>query len=81
LGIALGTTLGRVTLVGLGARREFFLSVLLGAIIGIPAILTLASVFGAAGGAWGLAIGELASVTAQAIFVAIAWRNRSKDYK
>jgi O-antigen/teichoic acid export membrane protein len=73
LGIALGTTLGRVTLVGLGARREFFVSVLLGAIIGIPAILVLAAWFGAAGGAWGLAIGELVSVSCQAVFVARAW--------
>jgi O-antigen/teichoic acid export membrane protein len=67
--IALGTTLGRITLVGLGARREFMVSVLLGAAAGIPAVLILASQFGAAGGAWGLAVGEFVSVTAQSILV------------
>lgn len=75
--IALGTTLGRVTLVGLGARREFFVSVLIGATIGIPAILVLAGLFGAAGGAWGLALGEFASVTAQSIFVVRVWQASS----
>ncbi|WP_168626457.1 polysaccharide biosynthesis protein [Cryobacterium sp. BB307] len=76
LGIAIGTVLGRVTLVALGARREFMTSVLIGAAAGVPAILLLAGAFGAAGGAWGLAIGELTSVTCQAIFVALRWRTR-----
>ncbi|MDF1479172.1 polysaccharide biosynthesis protein [Leifsonia sp. H3M29-4] len=73
LGIALGTALGRVTLVALGARREFMTSVLLGAGIGVPAILLLAAQFGSAGGAWGLALGEAVSVTCQAIFVLRRW--------
>ncbi len=73
-GIALGTGLGRVVLVALGARREFLVCVLLGASAGVPAILLLAGQFGAAGGAWGLAIGELVSVAAQAVFVALRWR-------
>jgi hypothetical protein len=30
-------------------------------------------VFGAAGGAWGLALGEFSSVTAQSIFVRRTW--------
>ena len=76
LGIAIGTVLGRVTLVALGARREFMTSVLIGAAVGVPAILLLAGAFGAAGGAWGLAVGELTSVTCQAIFVALRWRAR-----
>ncbi len=71
--IALGTTLGRVTLVGLGARREFMTSVFIGAAVGIPALLILSSHFGAAGGAWGLASGEFASVTSQSIFLRRAW--------
>lgn len=75
LGIALGTALGRITLVGMGARRAFFVSVLFAAGVGVPAILVLSSLFGAAGGAWGLAIGELVSVTAQAISV---WRLRRR---
>jgi O-antigen/teichoic acid export membrane protein len=72
--IALGTSLGRVTLVGMGARREFMTSVFIGAAVGIPSILGLSAVLGAAGGAWGLALGELASVTAQALFLARVWK-------
>lgn len=75
LGIALGTSLGRITLVGMGARRQFMLSVLLAAAIGVPAILVLSATYGAAGGAWGLAIGETVSVFTQAMFV---WRIRAK---
>ncbi len=77
--IALGTTLGRITLVGLSARREFMTSVLLAAAIGIPAVLVLASQFGAAGGAWGLAIGEFVSVTAQSIFLASKWKATARE--
>jgi O-antigen/teichoic acid export membrane protein len=76
-GIAMGTGLGRVVLVGLGARREFLVCVLLGAAAGVPAILVLAALHGAAGGAWGLAIGELVSVTAQSIAVVRQWRRRA----
>ncbi len=65
LGIALGTTLGRITLVGMGARREFLMSALLAAAVGVPAILILSSQFGAVGGAWGLASAEIVSVLAQ----------------
>lgn len=50
-GIAVGTALGRVILIGLGARREFLVCVIIGATIGVPAILILAANFGAAGGA------------------------------
>lgn len=76
-GIATGTALGRVVLVGLGARRDFLVCVLLGAAVGVPAILVLAGLHGAAGGAWGLAIGEMVSVTAQAITVLRRWRRRA----
>ncbi len=72
-GIALGTSLGRVTLVGLGARREFMSSVFIAAAVGIPAILLLSASYGAAGGAWGLAVGELASITAQSLFLRRVW--------
>ena len=74
-GIALGTSLGRITLVGMGARRQFMLSVLLAAAVGVPAILLLSATYGAAGGAWGLAIGETVSVCTQALFV---WRLRAQ---
>lgn len=73
LGIALGTALGRVVLVGLDARREFMISVVLGAIVGVPAVLGLASLYGASGGAWGLALAEVVSVTSQALFVVRCW--------
>lgn len=73
LGIALGTSLGRVTLVGLGARREFMISVFFAAAVGIPSILVLSGLFGAAGGAWGVALGEIASVTAQSVFLRLVW--------
>jgi O-antigen/teichoic acid export membrane protein len=73
LGIALGTALGRVILVGLEARRDFMVSVIIGAAVGIPAVVILASTFGAAGGAWGLALAELVSVACQAVFVARRW--------
>jgi O-antigen/teichoic acid export membrane protein len=73
LGIALGTALGRVILIGLGARREFMLSVIAGAVIGVPAVLLLATAFGAAGGAWGLALAEVVSVTCQVVFVMRRW--------
>jgi O-antigen/teichoic acid export membrane protein len=78
LGISLGTVLGRVILVGLGARREFMLSVVAGAAVGIPAVLGLASAFGAAGGAWGLVLAEAVSVTCQAVFVARRWPKASQ---
>ncbi|MBX3116188.1 MAG: polysaccharide biosynthesis protein [Cryobacterium sp.] len=74
LGIAMGTALGRVILIGLGARREFLTCVIIGASVGVPSILLLAVWFGAAGGAWGLALGELASVSSQAVFAIRRWR-------
>lgn len=74
LGIALGTALGRITLISMGANRAFLASVLLAASVGVPTIILLSSAFGAAGGAWGLAIGETVSVTAQAI--SVLWLRR-----
>lgn len=74
LGIAIGTAVGRVILIGLGARREFLISVIIGASIGVPAIILLSWALGAAGGAWGLAIGEAASVTSQSIFALRRWK-------
>lgn len=76
--IVLGTGIGRVILVALGARRRFLASVLVGAAVGVPSILLLASAFGAAGGAWGLALGESASVLCQATFAVLAWRSRAR---
>ena len=77
--ISLGTSLGRITLVGLGARREYMISVLLAAVVGIPAVLVLAGQFGAAGGAWGLAIGEFVSVAALSVFVAITFKAAARE--
>src|SRR5690606_25062899 len=64
-GIVVGTGIGRVVLVALGAQRGFLVSVLVGAAVGVPSIFTLAAVGGAAGGAWGLALGESASILCQ----------------
>lgn len=77
--IVLGTGIGRVVLVALGARRRFLASVLVGAAVGVPSILLLSAVHGAAGGAWGLAFGETASVLCQATFAVLAWRARRAD--
>jgi len=55
-------------------------SVLIAASVGVPAIIVLSSTFGAAGGAWGLGIGELSSVTAQAISVCLLWR-RTRSFR
>lgn len=74
--IVVGTGVGRVVLVALGARRQFLASVLVGASVGVPSILLLAAGFGAAGGAWGLALGESASVICQGLFAFRAWRRR-----
>lgn len=76
--IVVGTGLGRVVLVALGAQRWFLTAVIVGASVGVPAILLLASAFGAAGGAWGLAAGESASVLCQAVFALLAWRRRAE---
>lgn len=76
--IVLGTGIGRVVLIALGARRHFLASVLVGAAVGVPSILLLASAFGAAGGAWGLALGESASVLCQVTFAVLAWRRRAR---
>jgi len=76
--IVLGTGIGRVVLIALGARRRFLASVLVGAAVGVPSILLLASAFGAAGGAWGLALGESASVLCQVTFAVLAWRRRAR---
>lgn len=80
LAIALGTAVGRVILIGLGARREFLVSVIIGASAGVPAILVLAAMYGAAGGAWGLALGEVASVTSQSIFALLRWRRARRTW-
>jgi O-antigen/teichoic acid export membrane protein len=77
--IVVGTGIGRVVLIALGARRQFLASVLVGATFGVPSILALSAAFGAAGGAWGLAIGESASVLCQATFALLAWRRRSRE--
>jgi O-antigen/teichoic acid export membrane protein len=79
LGIALGTAFGRVILVGLGARRDFMVSVIVGAVVGVPALLGFATVFGAAGGAWGLALAEAISVTCQVVFVVRRWPRPRPD--
>jgi len=75
LAIALNTSLGRNILIGLGARKAVMTSVFIGAGIGVPAVLVLSALYGAAGGAWGLAISELTVALVQAV-VLLARRRR-----
>ncbi|MBX3067304.1 MAG: polysaccharide biosynthesis protein [Cryobacterium sp.] len=74
LGVAIATALGRITLVGLGKRLEYLIAVGGAAVVGVPAILVLAKLFGAAGGAWGLAASEIALVLVLIGFVARSWQ-------
>jgi O-antigen/teichoic acid export membrane protein len=69
LAISLNTSVGRHSLVGMGARKEVMVSVFIGAGVGVPAILLLSAQFGAAGGAWGLAMSEMTVLLVQLVFV------------
>lgn len=77
--ISLGTAFGRVSLIALGRRREFMVCVMIASATGVVAILVLGSVAGAAGAAWGLAIGELVSVTGQGLVLLAARRAARRE--
>jgi O-antigen/teichoic acid export membrane protein len=66
--ISLTTSLGRHLLIALRRTREVFLSVVAGAVVGVPATLVLASLWGSAGGAAGLASAEAAVLLLQILF-------------
>lgn len=69
LALSLNTSLGRHTLLALGARRQVMISVFVGAGVGVPLIIFLSAALGASGGAWGLAASESLVVFVQAGFV------------
>ena len=75
LAISLNTSLGRHILVGLGLNRQMMVSVFVGAGVGVPTILVLSALYGAPGGAWGLACSEVVVALVQAVFV---YLHRSK---
>jgi uncharacterized membrane protein (UPF0136 family) len=54
-------------------------SVIAGAVVGVPSLLGFATVFGAAGGAWGFALAEAISVTCQVVFVVRGWPRPRPD--
>lgn len=64
--VSINTSLGAHGLVPLGRVRVVFRSTIAGAVIGLPLMAYLAYVFGAAGCAAGLAIGELVVAVMQA---------------
>lgn len=69
LALSLNTSLGRHALLAVGARAQVMMSVLVGAIAGVPLILTLSALHGASGAAWGLAASESLVVLIQGYFV------------
>lgn len=65
LAISIGTATGRIGLISHGARRAFMVCVLIASAVGVASILVLGHLLGAAGGAWGVATGEVVSVLLQ----------------
>ena len=63
--ISLTTSLGRHVLVPLGRTRAIFVSVVAGAIVGVPLTLVLSSLWGSVGGAMGLATAEVVVLLVQ----------------
>lgn len=68
--VSLNTAMGKHVLVPLGQTKTVFWSTVLGACVGVPAIASLAALMGGAGGAWGLATGELAVCSFQVVAIA-----------
>ena len=77
LALSLNTSLGRHTLLGLGARREVMISVFAGTVVGVPLILAMSASWGASGGAWGIAASESLVVLVQSIFICLHRRDFS----
>ena len=73
LALSLNTSLGRHALLAVGARTQVMVSVLVGAVVGVPLIIMLGASHGAAGASWGLAASESTVVLVQLYFV---WRRR-----
>jgi hypothetical protein len=61
-------------LIAWGRPRLVFASVVLGAIVGVPTSLALASVLGAVGGSIGLAAAEASVLVAQIVMILMSRR-------
>lgn len=79
LGVSLGTACGRIGLISIGARTAFMTSVLAASALGAAGLLVGASLWGAAGAAWGMGVAELASGLAQGLVLRVLWLRRMRD--
>ncbi|MDQ0118074.1 PST family polysaccharide transporter [Pseudarthrobacter defluvii] len=64
--VCISTTLGRHVLVPFGCLRQVMLSTSAGAVCGVPAVAVLGAWYGAEGGAFGFAFGEVIVMSVQA---------------
>src|SRR5690606_5702624 len=76
LGVSLGTACGRIGLISIGARTAFMTCVLAASALGAAGLLVGASLWGAAGAAWGMGVAELASGLAQGLVLRVLWSRR-----
>ncbi|GLJ60690.1 hypothetical protein GCM10017576_08190 [Microbacterium barkeri] len=74
--ISLTTSLGRHVLVPLGRTRAIFVSVVAGAVVGVPLTLALSALWGSVGGATGLASAEVVVLLVQVGYVLAARKAR-----
>lgn len=74
--ISLTTSLGRHVLVPLGRTRAIFVSVVAGAVVGVPLTLALSTLWGSVGGATGLASAEVVVLLVQVGYVFAARKAR-----
>ncbi len=81
LGIALGTAVGRIGLITIGARKAFMTCVLAASAVGAAGLFTGGALWGATGAAWALGITELLSGLAQGTVLAVLWRRRLRSGK
>jgi O-antigen/teichoic acid export membrane protein len=72
--LSMSTATGRHVLIAWGRPRLVFASVVLGAIVGVPTSLALASVLGAVGGSIGLAAAEASVLVAQIVMILMSRR-------
>jgi len=72
--LSMSTATGRHVLIAWGRPKLVFASVVVGAFVGVPTSLALASVFGAVGGSAGLAAAEASVLVTQAAMILAARR-------
>lgn len=79
LGITLGTAVGRIGLITIGARKEFMACVVGASVVGVSGLLVGGSVWGASGASWALGLTEVLSALAQGTVLLLLWRGRRRD--